>query len=173
MSHLHKICPKCSQPADLNAMRCLHCDHQFRTQYEPQQTQTVDTKNLAATLQNLTKSQRVTLFIVAFIVTVSIIWPFLDVFAHYEAGTTGLKLIETSVAYDGYSKYAVGAIQNTTNTTFGYVQVEINVYDSAGNQIGSTLANVNNLEPGSVWRYKAFVYESNADSCRVKKIFGY
>lgn len=36
----YKICPQCTQPSPLDAPACLHCGHQFRTQFvTPGQTQ--------------------------------------------------------------------------------------------------------------------------------------
>lgn len=53
---------------------------------------------------------------------------------------------------------------------YSYVQVTINLYDKDGNLIGSTLANVNNLEPGKTWKFKAIVIEDDTDSYEAVKI---
>lgn len=63
-----------------------------------------------------------------------------------------------------------GTVRNNTGKQYKYVQVEINLYDGAGAQVGSTLANVNNLEPNSVWHFEAPVIEDSARTFRVKAV---
>jgi hypothetical protein len=70
-------------------------------------------------------------------------------------------------------RYIVGTVTNNSDKQFAYVQVQINLYDEAGNQIESTTANVNNLEPHGNWRFKALVLENNAVSAKVKEVTGY
>jgi hypothetical protein len=69
--------------------------------------------------------------------------------------------------------YITGTIKNNTNKQYKYVQVEVNLYDDDGAQIGSTLANTNNLEPRGMWKFKAVAMEDNAASYRIKDITGY
>jgi hypothetical protein len=67
----------------------------------------------------------------------------------------------------------VGTIKNNTSRTYDYVSVEINLYDSAGNLVGSTLDNVNNLEPEGKWNFEALILEENATKYKIVKISGY
>jgi hypothetical protein len=53
-------------------------------------------------------------------------------------------------------------VANAGIKTYGYVHVSFNLYDSQGNQVGSTFANVNNLEPGKSWNFEAPVLQRNA-----------
>lgn len=55
----------------------------------------------------------------------------------------------------GLGYYIEGSIQNNTDKVYSYVQVTFNLYDSEGAQVGSALANVNNLEGKGVWKFKA------------------
>jgi hypothetical protein len=71
------------------------------------------------------------------------------------------------------TKHIEGIVRNNTDHHYSYVQVEINLYDGSGVQVGSTLANVNNLEPGSKWRFEAPVLSDNASSARVKNVQGF
>jgi N-acetylmuramoyl-L-alanine amidase CwlA len=71
------------------------------------------------------------------------------------------------------SKYIAGTVKNNTNKQYSYVQVEINLYDDAGNQVGSTLANANNLEPGGTWKFKAPIIEEKATKYKVKDVTGF
>ena len=47
------------------------------------------------------------------------------------------------------------SIQNNTNKQYSYVQVTFNLYDADGAQIGTALANINNLEANGLWKFKA------------------
>jgi len=89
---------------------------------------------------------------------------------------TDLQLIESHIEPDQYGvyNYVVGSVKNNNaGKTYGYVQVTINLYDKSGAQVGSTLANVNNLEPGGVWKFKAPMIEKDAASYKIKEITGF
>lgn len=55
----------------------------------------------------------------------------------------------------GMSYTIEGSIQNNTDKQYSYVQVTFNLYDSDGAQIGTALANINNLEANGLWKFKA------------------
>ncbi|HOO52312.1 MAG TPA: FxLYD domain-containing protein, partial [Alphaproteobacteria bacterium] len=67
----------------------------------------------------------------------------------------------------------VGILKNTTDREYGYVQIQFNLYDKDGVQVGSTLANVNNLEPQSTWKFEAGIIEENVTMFKVKDITGF
>lgn len=69
-----------------------------------------------------------------------------------------------------YGTYIVGIVKNNANKTYGYAQVSFNLYDEHGNQVGSTLANINNLEPYGTWKFKAIVTEDNVKRAAFKEI---
>ena len=81
-----------------------------------------------------------------------------------------LELIEHKWTNDTYSSYIEGAVKNNTNKQYKYAQVEINLYDDSGAQVGSTLANANNLEPNGTWKFKALVTQKNAKKYAIKNI---
>lgn len=66
-----------------------------------------------------------------------------------------------------------GTITNNTSKSFSYAQVEINLYDKSGAQVGSTLANVNNIEPNGKWKFEAPVFQDNAASYKVAAVHGF
>jgi len=70
-------------------------------------------------------------------------------------------------------RHITGMVKNNTDHTYSYVQVEINLYDDEGNQVGSTLANTNNLEPGSTWKFDAYAFDEGAKRAKVKDISGW
>lgn len=88
-------------------------------------------------------------------------------------GPTGLEVTESRITSDMFTQYVVGKIKNNTSNEYSYVQVEINVYDAAGNQVGSTLDNCNNLEPGATWSFKAVILEDNVKTYKIKGITAY
>ena len=65
-------------------------------------------------------------------------------------------LLSDRMTEDGIgSTYIEGEIKNNTNKQYSYVQVSFNLYDSKGNQLGTALANINNLDSNATWKYKA------------------
>ena len=82
-----------------------------------------------------------------------------------------LEVLEHSVVQDGYLSYVVGKIKNNTDKTYSYVQVSINLYKGES-QAGSTLANVNNLEPGGTWEFKAMVTDDDFTSYKIVDVTG-
>ncbi|MEG2311006.1 MAG: FxLYD domain-containing protein [Clostridia bacterium] len=55
----------------------------------------------------------------------------------------------------GMSYYIEGTIKNNTHKQYSYVQITLNLYDVEGAQVGSAVANINNLEPNGLWKFKA------------------
>jgi hypothetical protein len=70
------------------------------------------------------------------------------------------------------SASVTGVVRNNSNQTLSYVQVEINLYDGQGTQLGSTLANTNNLEPGGRWRFEAQVIEDGVQRYKIVDVVG-
>jgi len=70
-------------------------------------------------------------------------------------------------------EYAAGTVLNTGHRSYSYVQVEINLYDAQDNLVGSTFDNVNNLEPGARWKFKAIIFEKGVSWFRVMNITGF
>lgn len=59
-----------------------------------------------------------------------------------------------------YSAVIRGILTNNTDRDYSYLQVEYILYDADGNQIGSALANVNNLKAGGSWKFEAATLKS-------------
>lgn len=83
-----------------------------------------------------------------------------------------LELLSVDSESDGVSRYVVGKIRNNTDKTYHYVSVSINLY-SGDNVVGSTLDNINNLEPGAIWEFKAYILNEDADQYKVVDISGF
>ena len=57
---------------------------------------------------------------------------------------------------DAYSCKISGVYTNKAGKDLSYVQVSYNLFDADGNQIGTALANTNNLSDGGTWKFEAF-----------------
>ena len=66
-----------------------------------------------------------------------------------------------------------GTVINNTDRTYGYAQIQINLYDKNGTQIGNTMDNINNLAPHSKWNFKAVVIEDRADNYKIVDVSGF
>lgn len=86
--------------------------------------------------------------------------------ADYEI--TGLRVKEGEYG----NRVITGVVENNSGREVSYVQVEINLYDSEGVQVGSTLANVNNLAAGAKWRFEAMPTSDFSDY-EVKAVSGF
>ncbi len=64
-----------------------------------------------------------------------------------QQATSSNELTATNLKFfnDGLLSKVTGIVKNTTGIKLDYVQVEINLYDESGAQVGSTMTNVNNL----------------------------
>jgi hypothetical protein len=67
----------------------------------------------------------------------------------------------------------VGTVVNNTDREYSYVQIEFNLYDSEGAQVGSTFTNITDLEPHGKWKFEALVLEDNATEAKLKGITAY
>lgn len=57
---------------------------------------------------------------------------------------------------DAYSCKISGVYTNKAGKDLSYVQVSYNLFDEDGNQVGTALANTNNLADGGTWKFEAF-----------------
>lgn len=83
-----------------------------------------------------------------------------------------LEVLEYNGMQDGYSRYIVGKIKNNSKKIYSYVQVSINLYYK-GNLVGSTMDNINNLEPGTTWEFKAIIFEKEVDEFKIMDVNGF
>ncbi|MEI7814714.1 MAG: FxLYD domain-containing protein [Coriobacteriia bacterium] len=90
------------------------------------------------------------------------------------AAKKGLVVTESSFLAGEYGiRYVTGTVVNNSDKNYGYVQVAINLYDAQGAQVGSTMANINNLAPGGTWKFKAPILEEACTSFKVKDVTGF
>lgn len=70
----------------------------------------------------------------------------------------------------GMSYTIEGSIKNNTDKQYSYVQVTFNLYDTDGAQIGTAMANINNLEANGLWKFKAIGSLGNGKSVASYKL---
>ena len=86
-------------------------------------------------------------------------------------GTPSLEVKSHSFCNLGYgAKGICGTVINNSSRSFSYAQVEINLLDKNGAVVGSTLANINNLDAGQQWKFQAPILESGVTNYVIKDI---
>lgn len=70
---------------------------------------------------------------------------------------------ETLDTSNQFSAYITGTLTNNTDRDLDYIQVEYVLYDADGAQIGTALANTNNLKAGGAWKFEAAAFEDGAE----------
>lgn len=66
----------------------------------------------------------------------------------------GLVIQEHEYTEDDYSGYVEGIVENTTDESKDYVQVQVRGYDADGNQLDSYMDNTSNLQAGGTWAFE-------------------
>lgn len=84
-----------------------------------------------------------------------------------------LELLEDTTTQDGYARYIEGKVRNNTDQKYTYAQISFNLYDDEGALVGTALANVNNLEPGGIWKFKAMIMNQEATSYKLGDLTGF
>jgi len=71
------------------------------------------------------------------------------------------------------TNYVAGVIRNNRDRKYNYVQVEVNLYASDGKLLDSTLDNVNNLDPGAEWSFRAVVLRDGVSRYEIEDVSGW
>lgn len=86
----------------------------------------------------------------------------------------GLEVKDIRADYGEFNnRFIYGTVVNHNDRQFSYVQVEFNLYDNDWNQVGSTIDNINNLEPGGTWKFEAIIAEPTAKNYKLKDVSGW
>lgn len=72
-----------------------------------------------------------------------------------------------------YSMTITGRVRNNRPKAYKYAQITFTVYNKAGDQIGSALANISGLEPGATWAFKAVCLSAGGSSYKLAEITGW
>lgn len=71
------------------------------------------------------------------------------------------------------NRFISGSLINNTGKEYAYVEVEFNLYDDSGNNVGSTFTNMNNLMPHGTWNFEAIVIEDKVTEAKLKQVTGF
>lgn len=83
------------------------------------------------------------------------------------------SLVDSEGSYDGFAYYVTGTIKNNTDKEYSYAQVTFTLYDADGAQIGTAMANINNLEANGTWKFRALGGTQEAASYKLSEITGW
>ena len=84
-----------------------------------------------------------------------------------------LTVVDFNWKTDDYgNRFIAGTLINNTGKEYAYVEVEFNLYDDSGEQVGSTFANMNHLMPDGTWNFEAVVASDIADKAAKAKLKG-
>jgi len=72
-----------------------------------------------------------------------------------------LELLEKHDEIIDYNHYIIGTIKNNTSKKYNYVQVTFILTDDDMNQVGTAMDNINDLEPGATWKFKALIFDDS------------
>ena len=77
------------------------------------------------------------------------------------------------LVYENYTNKIVGIIKNNSGSDKGYIQISFTLYDADGNNVGSALANTNNLKADGTWKFEAIVLEDDVKSFELDEVSGF
>lgn len=95
--------------------------------------------------------------------------------AEEEYDANGLVLLLKTIHYsrDEFSLQIMGTIVNRRGRELKYAQVTFKLFDKDGGQVGTAIANINDLEPGGKWNFKAVGIGRDFSSCKVSDLSGF
>lgn len=101
-------------------------------------------------------------FVVLFAIVIGIVVGLDGGSSSVEKSKLDVSNISMSVEYNehlGYSAVIKGTAKNTSSRNYSYASVEFSVYDASGNNLGTALANINNLGSGDTWHFEANLFD--------------
>lgn len=72
-----------------------------------------------------------------------------------EAQDSKYSITDEQLTEDGYITKITGTYTNTSGKELSYVELDYNLYDSDGAQIGTAFTNTTNLADGASWKFEA------------------
>lgn len=81
----------------------------------------------------------------------------------WQPAKPALELLDFTAEKNSFFSITItGTVRNNTDKKYSYVQIEFNLYDKSGAQVGTALGNITNLEPYGIWEFEAIGLVSNA-----------
>ena len=189
---VHKICPKCQQPAEMQAAQCVRCGRAFRTtapmepptQVYPASNQATAVPPPPQTMDYTPQPPRVDASLPGKLIGILVIGGLViglqsmrpQIFGTTlptTAAPTGLRVESARWGYADGSRCVEGVVINHTKKRLDYASINYPLFDSSGAQVGSALANINQLEVGAHWKFQAPVFESAATKFGTPALTGF
>ncbi len=94
--------------------------------------------------------------------------------AEEESDFDGLVLLNKTLqgTITDFGGHITGTVLNRRGKTLRYAQITVTLYDESGAQVGTALANINDLEEDGRWNFKAVAFRKYA-RYRVSKVSGF
>lgn len=182
------MCPNCNTLNNEDARFCQRCGLSFQTGYKE-----IILPEPPPVKQAPTPTATISAFIFLFLL---LIWPgwiwtiiggvsrvatsttpstesISSIIDQISSETNSLKLLNWETKAGEYSSSVVGKIKNEGTKAVSYAHITFIVYDAEGNQIGTALDNINNLEAGATWAFSAMVLQDNAANVKLGDIISY
>ena len=96
--------------------------------------------------------------VIAIVVTIILVVSLSNTESKPKLTITDTNMSVTYNEYLGYSATITGVAENTSGKNLSYASVEFSIYDASGNNLGTALANINNLGEGDTWRFEATLF---------------
>lgn len=95
--------------------------------------------------------------------------------AEYELDVNDLVLMRKTVAAttNSFGGTITGVVENRRDRKLNYAQITFNLYDDSGAQVGSAMANINGLEPGGKWKFKATSFGKDFTTYKFSELTGF
>lgn len=83
------------------------------------------------------------------------------------------EITRCEVEKDGYITYISGTLVNNTSYKTSYLQITFSLFDEDGALVGTAIDNINYLDAGGVWKFKAMAFEDNFASYELAEVTGF
>jgi len=84
-----------------------------------------------------------------------------------------LQLLDSQVVHEQFGDYLVCTVKNATAGQYAFVEIDFNLYDKDGAQIGHAGTSTVNLEPGGLWKIKIPFVSKQAATFKLKVLKGH
>ncbi len=89
-------------------------------------------------------------------------------------GNYGDFILEThSYQSDEFAEYIVGTVLNNSDISYSAAELEISLFDEAGNLVGNAYDSINDLAAGQTWKFEAMYIEENIYRYEITRITGH
>lgn len=84
-----------------------------------------------------------------------------------------LQVEEFKIGYGRFGMAVIGMVENRSDKKYGFVQLSINLYDSSGARVGSTVASISDLAGYGKWKFEAPITQGTATRAEIGELTGF